>query len=75
MNTGDAGSLTPTLDWAAPDVRRILGRALGGVEVSLDDALTLARAILPSLPIRNFSKFQVMSPANLGLVSLDVRCL
>jgi len=44
MNTGDAGSLTPTLDWAAPDVRRILGRALDGVEVSLDDALTLARA-------------------------------
>jgi FO synthase subunit 2 len=43
MSTGDAGNLTPTLDWASPDVRRILGRALDDVEVSLDDALTLAR--------------------------------
>jgi FO synthase subunit 2 len=44
MNTGDAGSLRPTLDAAATPVRRVLGRALEGGEVSVDDALVLATA-------------------------------
>jgi 7,8-didemethyl-8-hydroxy-5-deazariboflavin synthase CofH subunit len=44
MSTGDAGSLAPALDWASPAVRAILGRALDGAEVSLDDAVTLAHA-------------------------------
>jgi 7,8-didemethyl-8-hydroxy-5-deazariboflavin synthase CofH subunit len=42
MNTGDTGNLRPALDWASPDVRRILGRALDGAEVSIDDGITLA---------------------------------
>src|SRR5262245_13078806 len=44
MNIGDAGSLTFSLDWASPELRRTLARALDGDEVSLDDALTLPRA-------------------------------
>jgi 7,8-didemethyl-8-hydroxy-5-deazariboflavin synthase CofH subunit len=43
MNTGDAGSLRPGLDWASVPVRRILGRALDGAEVSVDEGLVLAR--------------------------------
>jgi 7,8-didemethyl-8-hydroxy-5-deazariboflavin synthase CofH subunit len=42
MSTGDTGNLRPALDWASPDVRRILGRALDGAEVSIDDGITLA---------------------------------
>ncbi len=42
MNTGATGSIA--LDWASPEVRRILGRALDGGEVSLEDGVTLARA-------------------------------
>ena len=30
--------------------------------------------ISPALPIKNFSKFQLTSPANLGFVDGDVRC-
>jgi FO synthase subunit 2 len=44
MSTGDAGSLRPALDWASPAVRRALGRALDGDEVSVDEGLTLAAA-------------------------------
>ncbi len=44
MSTGAAGSLGPALDWASPAVRRVLGRALDGAEVSVEDALTLAAA-------------------------------
>ncbi|OLC12073.1 MAG: 7,8-didemethyl-8-hydroxy-5-deazariboflavin synthase subunit CofH [Candidatus Rokubacteria bacterium 13_1_40CM_69_27] len=44
MSTGDAGSLRPALDWASPAVRRVLGRALDGDEVSIDEGLTLAAA-------------------------------
>jgi FO synthase subunit 2 len=42
MSTGDAGSLRPALDAASPDVRRVLGRALDGAEVSIEDGLVLA---------------------------------
>jgi FO synthase subunit 2 len=42
MSTGDAGSLHPTLDWASPEVGRILARALDGHEVSIADGMTLA---------------------------------
>jgi 7,8-didemethyl-8-hydroxy-5-deazariboflavin synthase CofH subunit len=42
MSSGDAGSLRPALDWASPDVRRILAPALDGAEVSPADALVLA---------------------------------
>jgi FO synthase subunit 2 len=42
MNTGDTGNPTPALDWASRDVRRILGRALDGEEVAVDDGITLA---------------------------------
>ena len=42
MSTGAAGDLRITLDWASPDVRRILGRALDEVELSGEDALVLA---------------------------------
>ena len=42
MSTGAAGSLAAVLDTAAPDVRRALGRALDGHEVSVDEAYVLA---------------------------------
>jgi FO synthase subunit 2 len=42
MNTGDAGSLRPALDAAAAPVRRVLGRALEGGDVSIEDGLVLA---------------------------------
>src|SRR5215469_12535349 len=42
MNTGVAGSLVLALDWASPEVRRILTGVLEGDEVSVGDALTLA---------------------------------
>jgi FO synthase subunit 2 len=44
MNAGAPGDLRPALDWASPDTRRVLGRALDGVEVSPAEALTLAVA-------------------------------
>src|SRR5438093_3419220 len=44
MSTGDAGRLSPALDWASQDVRRILDGALAGGEVSVADASLLARA-------------------------------
>jgi FO synthase subunit 2 len=44
MNTGDAGSLLPTLDRVSREVRGILGRVLDGAEVSVTDAETLAVA-------------------------------
>jgi FO synthase subunit 2 len=44
MNTGEAGSAASVLEWASPDVRRILGGALDGAEITVDDALTLAAA-------------------------------
>ena len=40
MSTGEAGN--PELNGASRDVRRILGRALDGHEVGVDDALVLA---------------------------------
>jgi 7,8-didemethyl-8-hydroxy-5-deazariboflavin synthase CofH subunit len=43
MSTGDAGKLSPALDWASPDVRRALARALDGHEVSADEGLALAQ--------------------------------
>ncbi len=42
MNTGAAGSLFSSLDWASPDVRAVLGRALDGDEVSVAGGLVLA---------------------------------
>jgi FO synthase subunit 2 len=42
MSTGDAGSLTPTLDRVSRDVRAILARVLDGAEVTVPDAETLA---------------------------------
>jgi FO synthase subunit 2 len=44
MNTGDAGKLSPALDWASRDVRGALARALDGHEVGVDEALVLAGA-------------------------------
>jgi FO synthase subunit 2 len=44
MNTGETGSAAAVLGWASPDVRRVLGRALDGDEVSVDDAILLAAA-------------------------------
>jgi FO synthase subunit 2 len=44
MSTGDAGSTRIGLDWASPAVRRSLGACLDGAELSVEDALTLARA-------------------------------
>src|SRR6266850_89110 len=44
MSTGEAGSAEFPLGWASPDVRRILGRALDGDEVGVDDAIVLAGA-------------------------------
>src|SRR3989441_8614741 len=42
MNAGDAGSLAPALDWASPRTRQILGRALDGGELSVEEADLLA---------------------------------
>ena len=44
MSTGDAGSLTPTLDRVSRDVRAILARVLDGAEVTVPEAETLAVA-------------------------------
>ncbi len=44
MSTGDAGKLSPALDWASRGVRDALARALDGHEVSTDEARTLAHA-------------------------------
>ena len=44
MSTGDAGSTRIGLDWASPSVRRILGGCLDGMELSVDDALTVTGA-------------------------------
>jgi 7,8-didemethyl-8-hydroxy-5-deazariboflavin synthase CofH subunit len=44
MSTGDAGSPRIGLDWASPEARRILGGCLDEAELSVDDALVLARA-------------------------------
>jgi FO synthase subunit 2 len=44
MSTGDAGSLRPALDWASPAARRILGHALDGGAIPLDDGIALAHA-------------------------------
>ena len=42
MSTGDAGSLSSTLDRVSRDVRAILGRVLDGAEVTVPEAETLA---------------------------------
>jgi FO synthase subunit 2 len=42
MSTGDAGSLTPTLDRISRDIRVILARVLDGAEISVADAEVLA---------------------------------
>jgi 7,8-didemethyl-8-hydroxy-5-deazariboflavin synthase CofH subunit len=44
MNTGEAGNAVSPLDWASADVRRILGRALDGDEIGVDDGIVLAAA-------------------------------
>src|SRR5437867_960272 len=44
MNAGDTGSLALSLDWASAPVRRILGRALDGGEISVGEADILATA-------------------------------
>ncbi len=44
MNAGDTGSLTLSLDWATPPVRRILARALDGGEVAVEEGDVLAEA-------------------------------
>jgi FO synthase subunit 2 len=44
MSTGDAGKLSPALDWASRGVRDALARALDGHEVSTDEARALAHA-------------------------------
>ena len=44
MNTGETGSAEAFVGWASPDVRRILGRALDGDEVGVEDAIVLATA-------------------------------
>jgi FO synthase subunit 2 len=44
MSTGDTGSHLRSLEWAAPPIRRILGRCLDGDALSADDALVLTRA-------------------------------
>jgi FO synthase subunit 2 len=43
MSTGDAGSLTDTLDRVSREVRAILARALDGAEVTVAEADVLAR--------------------------------
>jgi len=42
MSTGEAGNHEFLLAWASPHVRRALGRALDGHEISVEDALGLA---------------------------------
>src|SRR5262245_59580904 len=42
MSTGEPGSAAPVLNWASPEVRRILGGALDGGEVSVEHGMTLA---------------------------------
>jgi FO synthase subunit 2 len=44
MSTGEAGSAISPVEWASPDVRRILAGVLDGGEVGVEDALTLAGA-------------------------------
>jgi len=44
MNAGDTGSLALSLDWASAPVRRVLGRALDGGEISVGEADILATA-------------------------------
>jgi FO synthase subunit 2 len=44
MNSGDAGSLRPALDWASPRVRSVLGRALDEIELTPDEGVALATA-------------------------------
>ena len=44
MNAGDTGSLALSLDWASAPVRRVLGRALDGGEISLGEGDILATA-------------------------------
>jgi 7,8-didemethyl-8-hydroxy-5-deazariboflavin synthase CofH subunit len=44
MSTGDAGSLSASLDWVSPEIRRVLARALDGHEPSVDDGIALTRA-------------------------------
>ena len=44
MSTGDAGSLSSTLDRVSRDVRAILARVLDGTEVTVPEAETLAVA-------------------------------
>jgi FO synthase subunit 2 len=44
MNSGDAGDIRLTLDWASPEVRRILAGVLDDQELSVEDGLVLAAA-------------------------------
>lgn len=44
MNTGATGNPEAFLGWASSDVRRILGRALDGDEIGIDDAEVLSAA-------------------------------
>ena len=44
MNAGDTGNLALSLDWASAPVRRILGRALDGGEISVGEGDVLATA-------------------------------
>src|SRR6266480_4836687 len=37
MSTGDAGRLSPALDWASQDVRRALARALHALALAADE--------------------------------------
>jgi 7,8-didemethyl-8-hydroxy-5-deazariboflavin synthase CofH subunit len=44
MNTGEAGNAEFLLPWTSSNVRRILGGALDGGEIGVDDAIVLAGA-------------------------------
>jgi FO synthase subunit 2 len=44
MSTGETGSAELPLHWASSEVRRILGGALDGDEIGIDDAIVLASA-------------------------------
>ncbi len=44
MNTGEAGNAEFLLGWTSSNVRRILGGALDGGEIGVDDAIVLAGA-------------------------------
>ncbi len=44
MNAGDTGNFALSLDWASAPVRRILGRALDGGEISVGEGDVLATA-------------------------------